>query len=173
MLRDKRLLLCILFGLVHSLCFAQNVDDEVTLNLSDTTVTLKSVTITAERISPLERYQANKEAYKSIFWKGDREDMIQVAPLGVAVNINKLFSALSNEGKDARRLQKMLESEYEMEEVDSFFNKPLVKEVTGLDGNELNDFMLKYRPDYDWIKSASHYDLILYIKEKFKELSDL
>ena len=179
MLRHKRLFPCILFVSVYSLCFGQNNGDTVVLKkevylpnrtISDTTFTLKPVTITAERTSPLERYQANKEAYNSIFWKGDKKDMVRVSPLGIAVNINKLFSALSKEGKDARRLQTLLKNSYEMDEVDAFFNKQLVKDVTGLEGNELDDFMLKYRPDYEWIKSASHYDLILYIKEKSKEL---
>lgn len=181
MLRHKRLFPCILFVLVYSVCFGQINGDTVALKkevylsdttISDTTIVLKSVTITAERASPLERYQANKEAYNSIFWKGDKKDMVRVSPLGIAVNINKLFSALSKEGKDARRLQTMLKNNYEMDEVDAFFNKQLIKDVTGLEGHELDDFMLKYRPDYKWVKSASHYDLILYIKEKFKELSD-
>jgi len=95
--------------------------------------------------------------------------MVYATPFGIAVNINKLYSALSKEGKDARRLQRTLTRDYESDEIDRLFSKEMVKNATHLDGKELDNFISEYRPSYNWIKTASDYELILYIKEKLQQ----
>lgn len=134
-------------------------------------ITLDEVTITGKRSSPLEEYQFNKRVYKSIYLKGNKKNMVYMIPMGIAINLNKVFSALSKEGKDARRLQKTLDDEYQMDKVDAKFNEQLVKEITHLGGKDLHDFMSEYRPDYEWIKSATDYNIMMYIKEKLQHFS--
>lgn len=145
------------------------ISDEqfMNLNMVRKPIALEEVTVTGKRNSPLEQYEANKEAYKSIYLKGNKKDMVN----GLAINLNKVFSALSKEGKDARRLQRILENEYQMGEIDVKFNKTLIQDLTNLEGKDLDDFIFEYRPDYEWIKSATDYDIILYIKEKMKDFS--
>lgn len=141
------------------------------LNMVRKSIALEEVIVTAKRNSPLEQYQANKKSYKSIYLKGDKKNMVYMIPMGIAINLNKVFSALSKEGKDARHLQKTLDNEYQMGEIDAKFNKKLVQRLTNLKGKDLDDFISEYRPDYEWIKSATSYEIILYIKEKMKDFS--
>lgn len=147
-------------------------EEQVTnIGLVKRVIALEEVTITGKRSSPLEEYQFNKKVYKSIYLKGNKKNMVYMIPMGIAININKVFSALSKEGKDARRLQRTLDDEYQMAEVDAKFNDQLVKEITHLEGKDLHDFISEYRPDYEWIKSATDYNIMMYIKEKLQHFS--
>lgn len=49
------------------------------------------------------------------------------------------------------------------------FNSVLVGRLTTLEGKVLDDFMLRYRPDYAWINHATDYEILAYITEKVKE----
>lgn len=49
--------------------------------------------------------------------------------------------------------------------IDYRFSKALVRRLTLLTGNELDSFMLVYRPSYMFTKFAGEYDFQLYIKE--------
>ncbi len=56
--------------------------------------------------------------------------------------------------------------------IDHRFNKALVRQLTSLSGNELDSFMLLYRPSYSFTKSAGDYEFHKYIKdsgERFKK----
>lgn len=56
-------------------------------------------------------------------------------------------------------------AEWEKEKfVDFAFNDRLVKRITYLDGEELKAFMLKYRPPYEFLREASDYEFLDYIK---------
>jgi hypothetical protein len=51
--------------------------------------------------------------------------------------------------------------------IDHRFNKALVRRLTLLDGNELDSFMLLYRPNYTFTKVAGDYEFQYYIKTAF------
>ncbi|HAD32977.1 MAG TPA: hypothetical protein DCF44_00460 [Chitinophagaceae bacterium] len=56
-------------------------------------------------------------------------------------------------------------AEWEKEKfVDFAFNDRLVKRITYLDGEELKAFMLRYRPPYEFLREASDYEFLDYIK---------
>ena len=48
------------------------------------------------------------------------------------------------------------------------FTKPLVSEITGLKDENLDSFMLKYRPSYSFVVGASDYDLRKYAKDMYE-----
>ena len=48
--------------------------------------------------------------------------------------------------------------------IDHRFNKFLIKNLTGLDGEALNEFARMYRPPYEACLMLSEYDFQLYIK---------
>jgi len=52
--------------------------------------------------------------------------------------------------------------------VDHRFNKALVRRLTSLNGNELDSFMLVYRPPYEFALLTSDYDFQEYIKEAYR-----
>jgi hypothetical protein len=121
-------------------------------------------------MSPLEKFKKNQANYKQIYRIGDDSHVISLAGglgvAGIAINIDALYSALSKEGKDARRLQKTLIRDYHSDIVDSRFTKSLVVKLTGYEGQQLESFMINNHPSYEFIKNASDYDIIQYIKQK-------
>jgi hypothetical protein len=51
--------------------------------------------------------------------------------------------------------------------VDHRFNKALVRRLTMLTGNELDSFMMIYRPSYEFTLAVSDYDFQQYIRTAF------
>lgn len=64
--------------------------------------------------------------------------------------------------------QKRLVAQEEEKSVDHRFNKALVRRLTSLTGNELDSFMLIYRPPYAFTVLTSEYDFQEYIKEAYR-----
>ncbi|MFC0513362.1 hypothetical protein ACFFGT_04095 [Mucilaginibacter angelicae] len=126
------------------------------------------------RTSPLEKFKKNQSDYKQIYRIGDDRHIFSLGggygSAGLAINIDALYSALSKEGRNARRLQKVLVRDYHSDIVDSRFTESLVAKVTGYEGEQLDRFMINNRPAYDFIKKASDYDLIKYIQQKAREM---
>lgn len=125
---------------------------------------LKEVDINSTLLTPEKILTENKTAYKEIYRKGDKSNMVVITPLGVGVVIDKVWSAVSKEGADARRLQRTFNADYENSIIDKRFTKKLVTEITGYNGDRLFDFMSRYRPSYKMVKNATDYELIQYIK---------
>ncbi len=65
--------------------------------------------------------------------------------------------------KQLAHMQKRLEEEEKEKYIDYRFNKISVKRITGLSGKELDDFMLLYRPDYEFTVQSSTVDFYQYI----------
>lgn len=53
--------------------------------------------------------------------------------------------------------------------IDYRYSPELVGRMTKLQSPELDSFMYKYRPGYQFLNTASDYDLLLYIKQSFEE----
>lgn len=51
--------------------------------------------------------------------------------------------------------------------IDYRYNPELVAKLTSLESPELDTFMLAYRPSYNFLLSASDYDLMLFIKQSY------
>ena len=72
----------------------------------------------------------------------------------------------SREERNKRRLKKRLKEEEEDYYIDFKFPRARVAMLTGLKGDSLQHFMIKYRPTYKWCRTASGMDVLLYINEK-------
>ena len=53
--------------------------------------------------------------------------------------------------------------------IDNRYSPELVEKMTHLNGNELDSFMMRYRPGYQFIQDATEYDLMLYIKNSYTQ----
>ncbi|RFS22548.1 carboxypeptidase-like regulatory domain-containing protein [Chitinophaga silvatica] len=53
--------------------------------------------------------------------------------------------------------------------IDHRYSPDVVARMTKLQGAELDSFMLKYRPTYQFLNTANEYDLLLFIKQSFDE----
>jgi len=120
------------------------------------------------RQSPDDVLKATKEAYRKSFNLADPGDVFTVGPTGAGISINAIYSLFSREVKQAKRLTKIIQEDYEANVVDYNFTRDLVSNITGLKGDQLTLFMRNYRPSYNFVKLATPYQLSSYIKGKYE-----
>ncbi len=48
--------------------------------------------------------------------------------------------------------------------IEEYFNPDYVKSISPLRGKDLNNFLIFYRPNYEFVRSMSRYDFLLWIK---------
>ncbi|WP_236654195.1 carboxypeptidase-like regulatory domain-containing protein [Chitinophaga vietnamensis] len=53
--------------------------------------------------------------------------------------------------------------------IDYRYSPEIVAKMTKLESPELDSFMYRYRPGYQFLNNASEYDLLLYIKQTFEQ----
>lgn len=139
--------------------------------LNRKTVYLREVQIIGKRIDPQKTYEENQKHYEEIYRKGNHKDLLAFGKSGGAgLSIDALYSLLSKEGKHARHLQQILETDYRDMMIDYRFSESTVKRATGItDKSQLLDFMQQYRPSYYFILQANDYALISYIKYSYQQ----
>jgi hypothetical protein len=84
-------------------------------------------------------------------------------------DLNEIINSFRfRRNKSMLAFQKRLMLEEEEKSVDHRFNKGLVRRLTSLTGNELDSFMLIYRPSYHFTLLTSDYDFQQYIKTAYR-----
>lgn len=127
-------------------------------------IPLAEVVVKDSLLSAKKQYEEIKKQFNSLNRIGNNRDVTSFSNGGIGFSIDAIWSAVSKEGKNARRLQEIMERDYRNNFIDQRFSKQLVKRVTGLQDDKLLLFMIKYRPSYFFIIGASEYDLVSYIK---------
>ncbi|SKA21297.1 CarboxypepD_reg-like domain-containing protein [Chitinophaga eiseniae] len=95
------------------------------------------------------------------------EVIVSAGPL-IAVNINQLYKAVSfAKNKKKEKFRKILLDKEKENVVEQKFNPSLVQRLTGMDGDSLTQFMLRYQPSYDFVRDISDYDLYVYIRQQY------
>lgn len=140
----------------------------VTFHMERSTIWLDEVSVIARR-SPEERLEANKREYSRAYSRGDPGSIFSAGPSGAGVSIDALYKLISREGKNARRLQEIIEQDYRESVIDYRFTPEFVSGLTGLRGETLVDFMRQYRPSYYFILSANDYNLAFYIRSSLAQ----
>jgi hypothetical protein len=79
----------------------------------------------------------------------------------------------SKEGKNARKLKHYFQYEAEERHVDAIFTRAYVGSIIPLKGQELEDFMVLYRPTYAFVKSNSGESMAAYINDSYKKYQAL
>lgn len=136
-------------------------------NLKKTSIFIDPVTVVARK-TPEQILAERRRDYDKAYKLADPGSYLSVGPTGAGLSINAIYSLFSKEAKNARRLTKYFQREYEENIVDIRFTKELVRNVTGLEGDPLDNFMIRYRPSYDFVSLASHYQMVNYIKSKYE-----
>ena len=89
---------------------------------------------------------------------------------GVGVDLNQLIELFDRSKiRRAMAFKRRLEDEEKDGYIDHRFNRSVVLKITRLQGEELDSFMTRYRPSYDFCHRATDYDLYDYIKLAFQE----
>jgi hypothetical protein len=83
--------------------------------------------------------------------------------------LSAFYALLSKDGQRMRNFQKVMATELQAVEVDRKFRPDLIRELTPLDGKDLENFTFFYRPSYQTIQYWTDYDLIHYIRTSFKK----
>ncbi len=110
----------------------------------------------------------NREDYARAFnfRKPNLESLTSVSPNGgVGLDINE-FIRMFQFRRNKRMLnfqQRLLKEETE-KYIDHRFSRPLIVRITGLRGAELDTFIRWYRPEVEFIETATDYELQSYIK---------
>lgn len=74
--------------------------------------------------------------------------------------------------QQAKRFNRMYQSEIQATYIEHFFNKTLINKHTGLTGPDLDTFLINYRPDFEKVKNWTTYDGIKWINDSYKKFAD-
>ena len=89
--------------------------------------------------------------------------------MGVGFDLNEIINMFRfKRNRSMLAFQKRLLEQEKEKSIDHRFSKALVRRLTGLTGNELDSFMLVYRPPYQFTLLTSDYDFQEYIKEAYR-----
>jgi hypothetical protein len=121
----------------------------------------------------------NRKDYAKIFnyQKPSLSTMTSVGPMGAGIDVAELIRLFQfRKNKAALKFQERLLEEEKEKFIDRRFNKGLVRRLTELDGDELNQFMERFRPGFEFAAGTSDYDFQFYIKraaEVYKSLKNI
>lgn len=134
--------------------------------LQRTSIVLNEVSIRDSVLTPEKKLEATKEEFSKIYGSLANRDLLSMGngQSGAGLSIDALYNIFSKQGKNARKLEKIINRDYRENIIDYKFNRGVVGKATGLKDPQLTDFMQKYRPGYYFIISASEYDLVSYIR---------
>lgn len=125
------------------------------IKLEAQTISLREVNITAGKAA----FDPHKE-YPDVYTKSK-------------VYVMSPSTWFSKEGKDARRLKRYFQHEAEERHVDAVFSRAYVSSLVPLKGQELDDFMVLYRPPYAFLRDNNGPSLVTYINDSYKKFQAL
>lgn len=86
--------------------------------------------------------------------------------------LTALYELIGKTPAQARRFNAYYLKELQESEVDRRFSASAITNVTGLEGNDLKNFMILYRPDYQNVAKFDDYAMINYIKKSLQLFND-
>lgn len=142
--------------------------DTVVIYLAPTGSVLPTVTVTAQ----YNKYQLDSLRRKEAFDEHRKRSLPMVASapssgFGLTINLDRFFKKkYSQRKRQERTFHKTEEALY----VHYRFSPELVAYYTGLKGDELRAFLLRYTPSYSWLRQhPSNEAVMYYLNEKIKD----
>jgi hypothetical protein len=142
------------------------LDSEYTVYLREKVVTLPAVKVTETNTYQLDSLHRHED----YAWLLDKKHPVKLwneKRPGDGPGLS--FSPIGYFSKgevSKRRLKKRLKQEEEDDYIDYRFPRARVSMLTGLRGDSLDMFMIRFRPTYQWCRSANTMDILLYINDK-------
>lgn len=123
-------------------------------------------TVTVERMSKEAELEDAMGGYRKqgVYYEG-KPRALQL----VTNPITSLYELFGRTPQNARRFRNHINWELGEMEVDRLFNQTRVQELTGLQGQDLVNFMRWYRPSYEKAAHWGEYDVMHYIQTSFKQ----
>jgi hypothetical protein len=143
--------------------------ENLVISLQRTAIPLKEVTIHDSLATPLQRFQATRKSFSKAYGSNAYSDVLSTAPGGGAgLSIDALWNSFSRSGRNAEHLQGIIQSDYQQNVIDYRFNRTYVGNITKLKGQDLTNFMVRYRPGYYTVTTATEYEFITYIRNNLR-----
>ncbi|TKC12725.1 carboxypeptidase-like regulatory domain-containing protein [Pedobacter polaris] len=139
----------------------------ILFQLKSLAINLKEVKIFGKQPTAAEQYAKKLQDYKYAIDKGSSKDLLNIGPRGVGLGIDAIYNLLSKSGKNARHLQAILEKDYHEAIIDYRFRPDYVRAIVAANDTELKDFMLQYRPTYQFVLTASDYAFVQFVKNSY------
>lgn len=89
---------------------------------------------------------------------------------GIAISPSRLFG---REAKDARNRHDLLLAERENRVINSKFNEAVITPITPLKGRDLDLFIVKFKPSYEFVEQSDEEQIRLYIMDSYKEFKNM
>jgi hypothetical protein len=141
----------------------------IAVYLQRSAIMLHEVTINDSLHTPMQKLLATRKEYNKAYGSSAYSDPFSTAPGGGAgISIDAIYNALSKSGRDAEHLRSLIQLDYQQNVIDYRFNKSYVGNITKLKGQDLADFMIKYRPSYYLVTTDTEYEFITYIRTNFR-----
>ena len=131
---------------------------DILIDIKPSTIRIDAVTV--EGRSREQELREGAESYRrqGVYSGGKPSPLAYVfSPL------TSLYERFSRSGRQARRFRNFMESEMEAIQVDRIFSRYRIVELTGLEGDDLNNFAFLYRPTYQEVRYWNDYDVTNYI----------
>lgn len=90
----------------------------------------------------------------------------------ISIDVLSVISLLGKNRTTQSKLQQKLIKEEEERYLDNAFSKRMIQNLTGLEGDSLQIFMQLYRPNIDTARNMSEYEIIMHIKNSYREYID-
>lgn len=147
-------------------------DSLLSISLQSKTIGLEEVRILGRRNSVKDSLWMRQEYADQFNFKPVKPwEALTLAPVGIAINLNVLFASFSREQKQAKILKAALIRDEREDYVDRRYTKALIQAQTDISDAELDVFHWFFRPTYEQLLGFSDYDLLLYIRDKYKDFS--
>lgn len=91
----------------------------------------------------------------------------------VNIDLLQVLGYFTRNSNTTTRLQRTLLKDEQASYIQSRYNKNMINRITNLQGDSLQVFADKYFPKAEWLRQATDYELIQYIKTKAAEFRSL
>ena len=136
------------------------------------TLGIDTIHIGMKVLSPQAAFREKQKEYRLIYFWGDNKNPIQINPFGgILINVNKVYNHFSKNGKAARRLQQVFNTQLNMDLINEIW-KPYTNKYTPLKGDSLFVFQTYFQPEYTYFCNATHYEKLEYIFRSMRVYRD-
>ncbi len=137
---------------------------------------LRPVLLQAVTVGSLSNYQLDslerRQAYSWIYEQKRQpvvEDQRQGDGVGIELNV---IPHGTSEVRQRLQLKKRILREEEQHYVNFRFSADYVSRLTHLEGDSLKQFMVRYRPTYNFCRTAANIDILVYINDSFRKFEN-
>src|SRR5882757_2903896 len=137
---------------------------------------LRPVSLQAVTVGSLTNYQLDSLERRQVYsWIYEQQPQPVVERQrqgdGVGIELNVIPHG-SSEVRQRLHLKKLILREEQQYYVNFRFSADYISHHTHLEGDSLKQFMVRYRPTYDFCRKAANIDILVYINNNFKKFKN-